>query len=183
VDVPSPSAIELQPGEQELLAAVNFQPDITQPRAEVLRSLAAAAELAESLLRRHAIPDIRWRYFTDPELNVGGHGKSRRCVFEENGCKGRAILRHPHFLKYLRYFIFGPDLPRETVERFRQVVVDDAGTSGEVLGQLRSVARAEARRLGHPRVDLREEFLKLALECGLDDFVALSVRSAVGSAR
>lgn len=57
---------------------------------------------------------------------------------------GRAILEDPNFLKYLRYFLFGPDLPADTINRFRQVLIDEAGTSGMILDALCPCVRAEA---------------------------------------
>jgi hypothetical protein len=53
----------------------------------------AARALTESLVKRGAIPEIRRRFFTDPELNIGGRGKSRMQVFEVNGTKGDAIFQ------------------------------------------------------------------------------------------
>ncbi|HZC22783.1 MAG TPA: hypothetical protein VE866_05540, partial [Candidatus Binatia bacterium] len=41
-------------------------------------------ELAEQLLQRKAVPEVRLRYFIDPECNPGGRGKSRKDVFEKN---------------------------------------------------------------------------------------------------
>ena len=43
------------------------------------------AELAESLFKRNAIPKVRLAYFIEPEMNVGGHGRSCQQVFEKNG--------------------------------------------------------------------------------------------------
>lgn len=82
--------IALTTAEQGLWDQVYF------PRGGVLdsdrlrASIEPAYELACSLLERDAIPPIRWRYFTDPELNVRGHGKSRLQVFERNGTGGDA---------------------------------------------------------------------------------------------
>lgn len=177
--VPKPEPVALTPEEQALFDRIDF--DLSGEYDSRIASLVAAADLAESLLRRGAIPEVRRRYLTDPDLNVGGRGKSRITVFEGNGRHGREILEHPHFLKYLRYFLFGPDLPKSTIERFRNILIDDAGTSGMMLDQLCRSARAEARLLG--RCDAGEEFFKLALECGVDEGVARSVRDAAMRAR
>jgi hypothetical protein len=147
---------------------------------DVLRtSCDAAAPLARSLLARGAIPEVRIRYFCDPKLNIGGHGKSRKQVFEANGTSGEAILRDGNFLKYLKYFLFGPDLPDPTINEFIKIVEDDLGSSGEVREQLRRFVRAETRRLPSQRAqDFAEEFFKLALESGLDLSLAVSIRDA-----
>lgn len=183
--IPQPEGIVLTPEEQALFDRIAFDPD-RYPSEEADResSTAAAVELMRSLRSRKVIPRIRLRYFTDPDLNVGGHGKSRKEVFEGKGVRGDAMLRHPHFLEYLKYFICGPDLLPETIDKFRQVLVEDAGTSGMILDQLQRVARAEARRLAPERqTHLHEEFFKLALECEVNEHVARCVRDAVRQVR
>src|ERR1039458_8464692 len=127
MDVPNPEPITLTPQEQALLQKINFgfanpgQPD-TDPKGD------AALELTRLLCARGAIPDIRRRYLTDPKLNIGGRGKSRVQVF--GSTRGEVIFRDGNFLPYLKYFIFGPDLPSETIARLRQVVEDGHRTGG-----------------------------------------------------
>jgi len=184
MEIPYREQIVLAPEEQMLVGRISFDEAMNIPREAVRDSSEAAAELTKSLLARKVVPEIRVRYFTDPELNIGGHGKSRKQIFEGNGTRGDAIFRHRHLLKYLKYFIYGPQLPSETIQRFRQVLIDDRGTSGMVLSQLQKVARDEARRLGlQKRVQLAEEFFKLALESEVDTNVARYVRDAVRQAR
>jgi len=184
VGVPKPEPVTLRPEEQSLLEQITFEVSVLHERETTRASCIAAAVLARSLLERDGIPKVRLRYFTDPELNIGGRKKSRKDVFEANGTTGDAILQHPHFLRYLKYFIFGPDVRADTVARFRQIVVDDRGTSGMVLDQLCQFSRAETRRLSpEERRDAVEEFFKLALECGLDVGVARSIRDAVRTAK
>src|SRR5437773_7602245 len=100
--------IDLIPEESALLSRITF--DFSGNHDALRASCAAAGLLAKSLLARNAIPEARLRYFTDPELNIGSR-KSRKQVFESNGTVGEAIYSHGNFLKYLRYFIFGPALP------------------------------------------------------------------------
>jgi hypothetical protein len=50
--------------------------------------------LSRSLIHRKAIPQIRLDYFLKPELNIK-RKISHKDVFEKNGTKGDAILRHP----------------------------------------------------------------------------------------
>jgi hypothetical protein len=90
---------------------------------------------------------------------------------------GADIFKHPHFLKHFRYFLFGPDPPETAIERFRKVVLAEAGTRGMILDALCRCACAEARQLG--REEAAEEFFRLALECDLDQSVARAVREAV----
>jgi hypothetical protein len=112
------------------------------------------------------------------ECNTGGRGKSRQQVFESNGTAGDDIFRHPHFLPYLKYFLFGPDLPHETIDCFRQAVADCGNITSGDIGPLCELARSLARQQGAER-DLAEEFFKLALECGLDSSDAREVRDSV----
>ncbi len=182
-NVALPEIITLDPEEQKLFELIDFEVSGVRERETLRISCMAAAELTRSLLKRGAIPKIRLQYFTEPELNIGNRKKSVMQVFEANGTKGDAIFTHPHFLKYLKYFIFGPDLPAIVITQFRQVVSDDMGTSGMILNQLRQFARAETRRLLlEKRREAVEEFFKLALECGLDVSTARSIRDAVRSA-
>jgi hypothetical protein len=179
VIVPKPQPVPLTPEEKVLFDRIDFE--LSGEYESRMESLAAAADLAESLIARDAIPEVRRRYLTDPELNVSGRNKSRIAGFELNGVQGRGILAHPNFLRYLRYFLFGPDLPEASIELFRKILIDDTGTSGMILDALCRCARAEARRLR--RYDAAEEFFKLALECGVDEGVARSVRDSAMRAR
>jgi hypothetical protein len=131
------------------------------------------------MLARRAIPDVRWRYFTDPELNAGGR-KSRQEVFIDNGCDLRAILTHPHFLKYLRYFIAGPQLPADVRSRFEELATESLGDQEA----LRAYVRASVREDRVSRDDAAEEFFKLAIECGIELRAAGQVRTdAMNAAR
>lgn len=180
MNVPTPTAVELTPEESALWAKI---PKSGAPGPDESAEVMATAEsLARSLLGRGAIPEPRRRYFLDPALNIGGSG-SRAEVFERNGTRGEAILRHPHFLPYLRYFILGPDLPAPTIAEFLRIVEEDAGTSGEVMDQLRRYARAEIRRQRLNPKRTAEEFHKLAIEVGLGDGLARAIRDAAMQAR
>ncbi|MFO0802821.1 MAG: hypothetical protein U0791_06825 [Gemmataceae bacterium] len=139
-------------------------------------------DLAESLIKRKAVPEVRLAIFTDPQMNAGGRGKSRQQVFESNGTTGRDILRHPHFMAHLRYFLNGPDLPRPVIEGFCKVIEDDAGTSGMVLDQIKAFVRKAVRdRRLNPR-HAADEFYKLAHEIDRGD-LADNVRAAAKSVR
>ncbi len=173
--------IELTDDEAELVSKIDFELATSRSRShkEDLAILDAAGELTESLLERGAVPDIRRCYFVYPELNIGGHGKSRKEVFEQNGTIGRDIFRHGNFLDYLKYWVYGPSLPDETIDSFAELA-RDSFVDPEDLDKL---AREHTRR---HRLDPRshhEEFYKLALECGLDESSARRVRHAVQSTK
>jgi hypothetical protein len=182
VSISQSAKIQLTSEEDKLLTSIDF--DLSQSDGEARTAcLESAGALTESLLKREAIAEIRRRYLTDPELNIGGHGKSRIQGFTAHGLGQSETFRHGNFLKYLRYFIYGPDLPAATIEGFTKIVGDDAGTSGEVLDQLCRFTRAEVRRgLPVERYKLAEEFFKLALEKDVDLHVARCVRDSAQKA-
>jgi hypothetical protein len=169
--------IELNEAEKALLTHIIWDQNQLKDHGAVVANLERIAQLAQMLFARKAIPAVRTDFFLKPEMNPGGHGKSRKQVFEKNGTKGEAILRHPHFVKYLRYFIFGPDLPEPTVRGFCEIIEDDAGTTGEVLDQITAFVRSEIRSKGLDRNYAAEEFFKLAHEIDKPE-LAESARSA-----
>lgn len=173
--------IELTQAEKALVARTDFSPSPMRHDAEAARvNGEAACELMKSLLDRKAIPEARIRFFTDPELNVGGRGSSRRQIFEKNGTSGDAIFRHPHFLKYyLRYFLLGPDLPAAVIEGFQKKVAScKPVTSGDII-PFGKYAKQQTRLHCLDAGTAAEEFYKLALDCGLDAHEARVIRDAV----
>jgi hypothetical protein len=168
--------IKLTTDEKALFDTIRW--DTPRDFREALQNGERAATLVERLLERGAILEVRRRYFTDAEMN-SGLKKSRMQVFIDNGTSGRDILSHPNFLKYLRYFVCGPDLPEHVVEEFRQRAAEPFGDAE----QLRALARGRARELlrgGRRRPEgLEEEFFKLATECGLDVGEAKLIRKDV----
>lgn len=69
-----------------------------------------AATLMQSLIAHKVIPECRLRYFVDPEYNVSNSKSSKHSLFLRNARTDAEMYRHPHFLPYLRYFIFGANL-------------------------------------------------------------------------
>jgi hypothetical protein len=174
-----PQKIDLTDEEEALLAQIIFHPKNDNRLHETLKiSCAAAAPLADSILSRKAVPEIRRRYFTDLALNIGLK-KSRKGVFEANGTKGEAILRHSHFLPYLEYFIYGPQLPDKVIDEFWHLA---SGFDVE-RGDLHKLARNMTRQFELSPREASEEFFKLALECGMMVDDARSVRDAVKTVR
>lgn len=174
--------VKLNPDEQALFDAICWNLDELGRNDDATDHLERMKELAESLLERKAIPEVRLAYFTDPEMNAGGYGKSRKQVFEGNGTSGQDILRHPHFMDYLRYFLTGPDLPKDTIRGFCQIIEEDRGTSGMVLDQIKAFVRKEVRDKGLNPGDAADEFFKLAHEIGKPSLAEI-VRSAAKSVR
>ena len=174
--------VKMNAQEQALFDGICWAPGQMKEGDDKSDHLEKMAELAESLFKRNAVPKVRLAYFTDPKMNIGGHGRSRKQVFEKNGTSGRDILRHPHFMAYLRYFICGPDLPPDTIQGFCKIIEDDTGTSGEMLDQINAFVRKEVRDKGLNFKHAAEEFFKLAHEVG-EPTLAESVRYAAKTAR
>jgi hypothetical protein len=174
-----PAKLKLTDEEEKLLAQIVF-PSSFAHESEENRKLSrmASGDLARSLIAREAIPSIRRRYFTDPDLNIRLK-KSRMQVFEDNGTTGKAILEHGNFLPYLKYFIFGPELPSKIIDDFWSLICIHDGE----LEDARQLARKETRDFSLNPHKACDEFFKLALECGMEIYEARSVREAVKTIR
>jgi hypothetical protein len=177
---PGPFSINLTDDETALVDAIKFDPNDCLGNTQAFHTNGnLVVQLTSSLLKRKAIPDHRLAYFSDPEYNVGGRGKSRRDVFFQNGHNDDSLMRHGHFLQYLRYFIHGADLPTELVASFKKAV-ENCGmvTSGDIA-PLTATARQLTRTHRLNPKSAADEFFKLSLDLGLDPSVAASIRSAV----
>ncbi|MHB0790177.1 hypothetical protein [Bradyrhizobium sp. 5.13L] len=76
--------------------------------------------LLKSLSDRSAVPKERLNYWNDPRYHHGRIKTSRKGLFERNGRTGAEIYTHPHFLRHLRYFLFGAELPDDVITRLRR---------------------------------------------------------------
>jgi hypothetical protein len=180
-NIPTNLAIKLTEREKELVSRIDFNPSAGGHNAVSWQPVADAMhELMLSLLRRKAIPEPRMKFFTDPAYSIGGHGLSRQQVFEKNGTCGEAVFRHGHFVKYLHYFIYGPDLSQSIIDDFQQKIADcgEPFTSSDALS-VGDSARQITRARGLNPSDAAEEFYKLALDCGLDAGDARLIRDRV----
>ena len=141
-----PYIVELTPEESVLADAIEYDPHALLSDTQKFHANGElVVRLTSSLLKRKAIPDQRLSYFSDSEFNLGGRGSSRRDSFIKHGHDDDLAMRHGHFLKFLRYFIYGADLPKSVLQTFAQAV-DDCGsiTSGDIA-PLGSTARQLAR--------------------------------------
>ena len=139
--------------------------------------------LLKSLFEREAIPEERLRYWKDPAYNTGSRKASHRDVFERNGCTGWEIFAHPHFLPYLRFFLFGADLPDAVIAKFAEKVGNPQGVTSSDIVPIIKFARALAREYRLDQVRASEEFFKLCLDMGLDRSTAISVMRSVKKLR
>lgn len=169
--------IELTDAERVLIAAI----DADSPEYETrIASFARVRQVMELLVERGAIPEARQRYFLDPECNPSGRGKSRRERFEGNsGTRGSETYDHPHFVKYLHYFVCGPELPDD----IKVLLREQAATWGHLrMSEAHDIfphIRAAVRRHRLEPHEAAEEIYKLALECGAMPSTAASLRSTV----
>jgi hypothetical protein len=172
--------IELNESESELLAQINFD---SHNFDDSSASIIPMAALSKSLLQRGAIPDVRLFYFTEPERNPGGRGKSRQQIFEKNGTSGADILAHPNFWKILKYFIYGPDLSSRIMAEFKNKALLSGKFTGSDVIELTPMARAEVRSSQLNSSEAADEFHKLVLECGASPSNAESIRESVRAVR
>ena len=148
-------------------------------RAAYLANRQPILGLLRSLRERDGIPEERVRYWLDPEYNTGRLKASHKGVFERHGRRGDEIYEHPHFVPYLRYFLFGADLPDPVIAAFEESVGNPEWvTSGDIV-PMGKRARGLAREYQLERRDTAEEFYKLCLDMGLGVHTAASVRGAV----
>lgn len=110
-------------------------------------------------------------------------GASHAAVFEKNGTRGEAIFRHSHFLRYLHYFLYGPDLPEDVAAAFRKRVADIGFVTSSDIVPLRAFARQLTLANGLDSGGAAEEFFNLALDCRLELYEARSIRDSVKAAR
>lgn len=169
--------IDLNADEAVLLARINFD---SRDHDAIKQSCSASAELMPLLLDRNAIPAERLAYFTDPGCLDGK--RSRLDVFEGNGTRGDEVFEHPNFLKHLRYFVHGSGLPLKVQQVMRDAVGDPIHFTSGDLEPLRVLARQLVRQyaLGSAHSDA---FFQLALDLGLSDDHAHSIRKTTSSVR
>ena len=135
--------------------------------------------LLRSLSERDAVPQERLRYWLDPAYNTSRLKASHKGVFERNGRRGKEIYTHPHFVPYLRYFLFGADLPDVVIAQFETAVGNPAWVSSGDIVPMGKHAKDLVREYRLDRRVAAEEFFKLCLDLGLGVYTAASVRCAV----
>jgi hypothetical protein len=179
---PMNAAISLTPAEERLMTVIVFDPTALHS-GNAKQNGEAAAQLFKSLATRSAIPEVRLKYFTDPAYNPTGRGRSWKQIFERNGSAGDDMLTHPHFLRFLQYFISGPSLPQQVVSEFRAAIEECGQVTSSDVVPLGKLARQLARSSRLQPHAAYEEFYKLALDCGLWYGHAEHIRSAVRKMR
>lgn len=175
-----PQVVTLTPEEDAIFASIRLDPSELDWGEDTQRNGCQVSALMDLLLERKAIPEVRLRYFADPEYDGAGRGRSYDEVFRRNGNRSRKeIFEHPHFLEHLRYFLHGPRLPDLVIEDFCCKVDDCHGVTSSDVQPLAKHARSLARGLSLEPYQAAEEFYKLALESGIHLMWAPFIRDAV----
>lgn len=178
------STIELTDPEKEMLASLSFDPlSFKGDHEGFLRNADLAHQLTTSLIEREGIPEHRVRYFTDCEYYPSGRGKSRQDSFVKHGNDHDETLRHPHFLKYLRYFIHGADLPAAIIRQYGEAVKNCGPVSSGDIPELGAKARNMARTHRLEGSAAADEFFKLSLDLGLSAGQSARIRESVKQLR
>lgn len=175
--------IDLEPEEEELAGQIEFDALTLEDHQHWKRNSELAACLAQSLLDRKGIPPHRLRYFTDPDYFTGKGKGSHLDQFRKHGVEDAELLRHPHFLKYLRYFIYGANLPDKVRNAFKARVDSFGGVTSGDIPELGHALRSLVRQFSMKPAEVSEEFFQLALDCGLDPYTAGFVRKTVTTVR
>lgn len=176
-------AIVLTDEEKALVEKIDFNP--SGHNAESWRPSADAMEdMVRSLLARDAIPEVRLRFFNEADYRIGRHRRSRLQGFQERGTNGADIVRHGNFVKYLHYFLYGPELPDSVIEAFQhKVTACGKPFTGTDAHEVADLARSFTRSHALEPHGAAEEFYKLALDCRLDADDARTVRDRVKKVR
>ena len=176
--------IELTPQERALLDQIELDALALRDQAHWQSNSDLVVALFQSLSERDAVPAHRWKCFADASYNIGGRGSSVLDHFKRNGNQGEEIIRHPHFLKHLKFFLFGPNLPVAVLTAFQREVDDCFGhvTSSDVPKLSAAASRITRAHRLEPR-EASEEFFRLGLENGLSPGYAVSIRDKVRAIR
>lgn len=173
-------SIGLTSAEAELIESIKSNPIDTLNNVDAFHTNGTlVSQLTHSLLNRNAIPTQRLKYFTEPAYNIGGRGKSRQENFIRNAGGTENMIRHGHFLKYLRYFIHGANLPEDILTEFSNAVKECGNITSGDIDPLSKRARELIRTFNLVPKSAADEFYKLSLDLGLDPIDATSIYSSV----
>ncbi|MET3524416.1 hypothetical protein [Mesorhizobium abyssinicae] len=177
--------IELTPDEKALVDRIDLREDLphTVDGHQVYQAnKEPILGLLKLLTARDGIPKHRVAYWIDPELNSGRIKGSHRDLFARNGSSGADAYTHPHFKPYLRYFLYGADLPEHVIEEFEEQIGNPEWFSGSDIIALTKKTREIVRRNRMRDSRYADEFHKLALDNGLSASNAEAVKKNAAEA-
>jgi hypothetical protein len=156
--------IELNAQETEWVNTLGtFEISLSEDYEKRISKLETADLLARSLLSRSVIPEVRFNYFTKPEYNLSNPKKSHEEIFESNGTKGEEILSHPHFLSYLKYFIYGAELPGSLKSELA-ALKENHSYDDDFTEEAAPIIKKYFKSFGSERTAFAEEVFKLCLD-------------------
>lgn len=142
--------------------------------------------LTYSLLSRSAVPRHRLIAFDSENGRAGEHAAAAPPPAASpaegeaaDAARIDALVAHDQFLRYLHYFICGPDLPEEFVKAFRRELRNAGGAAGDsrrLLGRIVEMVRP----LPDP-ASCAGDFYRLALECNIEPAAAREIGNAVAA--
>lgn len=160
--------IELTAQETEIVELLQpFTISLDEPYELRAKKLKVSGSLMQSLLDRNAIPKVRIKYFTLPEYHLPTSRKSRQQVFEHNGKSGSRIFEDPAFLKYLKYFIYGAELPWELKVDLK-AAKSNAYYENEFVDDACSIVKSHRPQITLENEILAEEVFKYTLDIGVE---------------
>lgn len=177
--------IEFTEAEEALVTQIDFGEggNHDERHAAYLSNRKPILELLASLSARGGVPAQRLSYWNDPAYQPGRLKGSRKQLFERHNDDPEDIYTHPHFIKHLRYILFGADLPAGVMRTFEAQVGDPEWvTYGDAL-ELGKFARSLVRQNGLVPREACEEFFKLSLDLGLSADESLRIRRTVVETR
>jgi len=178
--------VKLTEAEKALLAKIDFQlspHDHDGGHAAYKANMQPILALLKSLGERAAVPDERLKFWNDPRYHFGRIKASHKGLFERNGCTGADIYTHPNFIPYLRYFLFGADLPDEVILAFEVKVGNPQWISSSDVVPLGKFARDLTRQYRLDVAVAPKEFFKLCLDMDLSLSTAERVMHSVKQIR
>ncbi len=174
---PCIEVIKLTDHEKQLYTLVFSvsQPYFGENRFEILK---ASQELTVSLITRNAIPQHRVDYFMKPEYKLGRTTKSWFEIFDDNN-RGISKYSHPNFLKFLKYFIHGADLPEKIKSDCEDIVSNHMFYRDDSIIELKDYFRKYYAHSNNLNIseNLEEKIFQLGLDLGLNLFNAKLLRN------
>lgn len=171
--------IDLTEAEHLLVDRITFDPPTFDHEASA-RNAVLIPKLMDMLISRKAIPKHREQYFLDPEYNTGRTKGSHKDMFVRNRTTGREIFEHYSFLKFLKYILYGADLPDGAVQEFCSFVKRYEPIGSDDASDLLRLAKELANKYSIEPSEASEEFFKLALDCGVALMWAKYLKEWVG---
>ena len=95
------SDISMNEEERKVFEQIEFSEEVVMSKDVAIQNGNLVLSLLKKLTDRDAIPSVRILYFTSPEYNVGGRGRSKKEVFEKNGTSNTCISCHTLNIFYL----------------------------------------------------------------------------------